>query len=364
MQDNRYIFHKSFFEYLAIADLERIHSQTIAWLFSPDCLALGTVDKNQTLKDLFSISTGKVVSIQTEKNGIDILIETTTDIIIIENKIKSSQHSNQLNKYKNYCDKAFPGLTKHYYYLTLIGERADSKSWEHISYIQLYDRLKLISLIPGNSHTVIVIEYFMYLERLTAILHDFNNTPEKFDTVFLDGDKTKEEKLHIEYKNANERFIGENQLETILQRSFLKRLSEKVSISKGIVSETRGDALVDFPVQSGILYKRKKYTTFLQLQENTLKFAFSLDLSKHNKSESKKELIKGVIPKMRKLSQNNKFGYIRLNEPKSNAYISISKRISGHYWHRTIDELVHLITDEIRNAKILTKELIILLKAL
>ncbi len=79
---------KSFFEYLGLADVERIHSQFLAWVLSENCNALDQKERDLLLFNLFGVS-GPVVSIQTERNRIDILLETATDVIVIENKIKS-----------------------------------------------------------------------------------------------------------------------------------------------------------------------------------------------------------------------------------------------------------------------------------
>ena len=43
---------KSFFEYLGIADIERVHSQFFAWIFSSDCQAIDSTYKNDLLKKL------------------------------------------------------------------------------------------------------------------------------------------------------------------------------------------------------------------------------------------------------------------------------------------------------------------------
>lgn len=347
---------KSFFEYLGIAHVERIHSQFFAWIFSTNCEAIETKKKNILLQNIFQLKTNStIINTQTERDGIDILIQTDKEIIVIENKIKSSQHSNQLSRYKEYCDKEFPNVTKYYYFLTLIGETSDDKNWKRISYSNIYKHLKSLSLKPNDSHSVIVDEYLVFLKRLSSIVDDFTKNVKSYDMVFKDGKKKKKDKINFVYQNDNEKFIADNQLETILQKSFLVSLANKVETSKGIITDTRGDALVDFPIEWDILFDKKSYSTIIQLQQDTIKFAFTIG---DNYIGSDKQWIEKVIPKMEILSSQNKYGYKKLNKPKSKAYVSISKKLNSHYWHMNLDDLSKLIKTEIENGKSLTRDLI------
>lgn len=352
---------KSFFEYLGIAHVERIHSQFLSWIFSFDCKAIDKNQKSSLLKTIFQLDNDSdIINTQTERDGIDILIQTDKEIIVIENKIKSSQHSNQLNRYKEYCDKEFPDSKKRFYFLTLIGEKSDDKNWERISYEKIYKHLNSLSLKTNDSHSVIIKEYLVFLERLASIVGDFTKNVKSYDMVFKDGKKKKKDKINFKYQNEKEKFIAENQLETILQKSFLASLAGKIETSKGIITDTRGDALVDFPIERNISYNNRNYTTIIQLQHDTIKFAFTIS---DNYINSEKKWIENVIPKMETLRSQNKFGYKKLNLPKSKAYVSISKKLDSHYWHLDLDVLSKIINEEIKNCKSLTKELISLINA-
>ena len=97
-------FKKGFFEFIAAADAEKVHSQTIGWIFSENCEVFDDNDKSSMLKELINVKNEKIDFIPTrvdvEISDIDILITCGDKLIIIENKIKSSHHSNQLFKYK------------------------------------------------------------------------------------------------------------------------------------------------------------------------------------------------------------------------------------------------------------------------
>ena len=98
-------YQKGFFEFIAAADSEKVHSQTIGWIFSDNCDVFDSIDKSKILNELIFEASEEnedftPSNTQVEFDDIDILIETKKWLIVIENKIKSSQHSNQLYKYE------------------------------------------------------------------------------------------------------------------------------------------------------------------------------------------------------------------------------------------------------------------------
>ena len=349
--------NKSFFEYLGISDVERIHSQFFAWLFSADCLAVNSNSKHKLLMALFKTGPeSKILRVHTEVSGIDILIETSNEIIVIENKLKSSQHSNQLIKYKEYCDHKFPQTPKRFYFLTLTGEKSNDVNWMRMSYHQMYVQLQKLPLSENENHTVIVKEYLVFLYRLTSCVNDFISRPHEYDMVFMDGKKKKIDKIDFVYATSNERFIASNQLETILQKCFLHGLSEQIDTNIAFVSDTRGDALIDFPIRFGILHKKREYSTILQLQQDNIKFAFAIFGEGY--VTSKKEWIEDAIPLMELLRLENAHGYSKVNKPKSKAYVSVSKKLNINYWKMEPSALKDFINTEIANAERMTEFLV------
>ena len=53
--------------------------------------------------------------------------------------------------------------------------------------------------------------------------------------------------------------------------------------------------------------------------------------SQTNYLQSNKQLIVDIIPLMEILRTENDIDYIKLNKPKSKAYVSISKKLKTHY---------------------------------
>lgn len=345
---------KSFFEYLGLADVERIHSQFLAWVLSENCKALDQKERSLLLMNLFGVS-GQLVSIHTERNGIDILIVTETDVIVIENKLKSSQHSGQLAKYEEHIKKIYPKHIPYYFFLTLVNEKATGNPWKSLNYSILYKQLSSVKIIPGTNHGVILTEYLLFLKRLHEVVTDFHENVKQYDMVFLDGKKKKHEKEEEDYKSVNKWFIASNQLETILQKSFLIKLVDEVKNPVGRISETRGDALVDFKIESDLKFEGRLYSTALQLQGETIKFTFAIENSDY--LTSKKQWIQNIIPLFVKLNQENTFGYKKLNKPKNLAYLSISKKLDNYYWQLSLPELADFIHKEIKNCKAMTEQL-------
>ena len=130
----------SFFDKIGIADMEKVHSAVIGWLFSDECCALNKQQKSELLCSLFNVrpvQSFNSFEVKVEYHDIDILIITDNNTCwVIENKVKSSQHSNQLDKYydiikgnpvkigrENQSIQDYMHLKAYYCFLTLVGEK-------------------------------------------------------------------------------------------------------------------------------------------------------------------------------------------------------------------------------------------------
>lgn len=357
---------KSFFEYLGLADMEKVHSQFLAWVLSDDCNAIESEGRQCLFKNLFGFDE-KITQIQTERNNIDIFIQTENNIVVIENKIKSSQHSNQLEKYKKYCRENFPKSLPHFFFLSLIDEDASDNDWHQLSYSTIYSQLNSLKLEKNDSHSSIIKEYLIFLKRLDEVIKDFNKEVARYDMVFRDGSKKKQDKKRDDYngdKKENLWFIATNQLETILQKSILSHLNTKLKLKDTTIVETHGTAILDnIYLEKNIIYNKDVFVTKLQIQGSTMKFCFETKIKGHKENKITKEIRDSMEFLIRK---NPKFGYLRLNKPKKKSgiwdYISISKTMSPSYWKMKQDDFVSYVEKEIENGKELSKSLEALLK--
>ena len=100
--------NKTLFEMLAIADQERIHTQIIAWLLTPEHFALSEINQSKLIESLFGLSIYpdeiSKVKIITELNSLDFVLIHGNDLIVVENKLKSKQGEDQLSRYNKVID--------------------------------------------------------------------------------------------------------------------------------------------------------------------------------------------------------------------------------------------------------------------
>lgn len=143
------------FEVLNIVNAEVRHSSVIAWLLNPnEAHGLGNHFLKLFLKyfinhnkssldgtiDLFTVEflSLKNVEIRKEWNHIDILIliedEESKFAIAIENKIKTTEHNNQLQRYREIIESKFNNYNKLFIYLSPDGLRPSDENWSVFNY--------------------------------------------------------------------------------------------------------------------------------------------------------------------------------------------------------------------------------------
>lgn len=148
------------FETLNIVNAEIRHSSVLAWLLNPNANhGCGDYFVKLVLKYIFSKNRDSLKSnltifdlenfdysdleIRREWNNIDILIisEKNKFIVTIENKIISSEHSNQLERYFKIIEKNFPNFEKIFVYLTPEGEIGSDENWLILDYSVILNAL-------------------------------------------------------------------------------------------------------------------------------------------------------------------------------------------------------------------------------
>lgn len=151
------------FETLNLKYAEIRHSNVLAWLLSPhDNHGLGSYFIKQFLKfivsanrsyfassklslidfELFAYSN---VEVRREWNNVDIVImiveENKNLIIAVENKIKTSEHSNQLQRYRKIVENEFQDFIQLYVYLTPENLIPSDEEWIPFNYDIVADLL-------------------------------------------------------------------------------------------------------------------------------------------------------------------------------------------------------------------------------
>ncbi|MEG0568869.1 MAG: PD-(D/E)XK nuclease family protein [Erysipelotrichales bacterium] len=145
---------ENIFKILGISRTEIRHSNYISYLINPNngykwndkffkkimktCLTRNSKEKKNYFKDIEPYNFNDINVIREYKN-FDIFIKSRNNktIVCIENKVDSTEHSNQLTRYYEYIEKEFPEYSKIFIYLTINGEKASNNNWISYSYKDL-----------------------------------------------------------------------------------------------------------------------------------------------------------------------------------------------------------------------------------
>jgi len=146
------------FEALGIVRQEIRHSNFLAWLMNPsqshglgDSFLKGFLFKTSVKAGLLRIKTISPVDvdvwdlteteIRREWSHIDILLveHAKKFVCVIENKIYSSEHSDQLCRYRCVVEAEFPDYTRHYVLLNVSGEEPSDSYYIGVTYDEVCD---------------------------------------------------------------------------------------------------------------------------------------------------------------------------------------------------------------------------------
>lgn len=202
------------FSALAIERKELRHSNFLAYILDPrENHGLKDIALRKLLRDIFSESKAinrtifdadyidfQTIEIRREWRNIDVLIILNDDIILIENKVDTVDHSNQLKRYRKIAEEAFPKKHRHYVYLTPFGgdpQDAESRdSYINYSYLQISEIIESILKLYNNSIsqkisfylsdylTTVKRELLMNDELNDLALKVYNAHKEAFDFIF------------------------------------------------------------------------------------------------------------------------------------------------------------------------------------
>lgn len=244
----------NFFDCITLADKETVQSAVIAWVFSDKCNGLTFDSRLNALGELFGVPSSELNGIdsivaKTEWQHIDILFELRKGddvqaILVIENKIKSGLHDNQLERYveqlSSKCILKSTNVPNPYHnvkyylaYLTLL-KRGDIKvpdksdnnvTWKNVCYNDLYDKLNKSlegsSTAPAGQHIdhQIAKSYCESINQMAAISKDAMDNPSLiFEKNILNPDV---EQNHL--------YIQEHKLGHVLQVYYFEKIKESIS---------------------------------------------------------------------------------------------------------------------------------------
>lgn len=357
-----------FFNRIGIADMEKVHSAVIGWIFSDQCKALTLNQKSELLCGLFDVTPVQYFNdfrVEVEHHNIDVIIitdeKTNPQCWVIENKIKSSQHSNQLDKYVDIVQgkqvtigrtthqiEDYKNMSQHFCFLTLVNEQpqCSNAKWEIKTYRGFSDLLKNYSKpINSNTDKTILYEYFQCITNLANALEDFLDNHQNYPNVFTDGAMQKVPKLKtIARARPNRRnyanFIAENGLETIFQKCFLSHIMNKTKYFKTGFSilETHGVALAE----NKELISAGDEKLGIQFQNGTFKAQVVIPVLK--KDSNFVTINQNFWKKWNQVFSNNQLQISsewRRNESKGQKgpYFSYSKKVKGIWYNKNLIQI-------------------------
>ena len=343
----------TFFESLLLADAERIHSQTLAWILNLNESVFSNEEKSKFLKRLFQLKDDVVIDeayfVGTEINNLDIVIRTGNVTFTVENKLKSSEHSGQTDKYL----KAIPPHLKsksgnnYFAFLSLTAEAPKNSQWLAVSFETLLNGLQAVLWNKENKAYLFIEEYIQTLANLVSVFNHFMFNHKEYETVFQDGHKKKHEKNPeaLKYREHSYKdYIRKNQLETIFQKAFIKEVVSDLGLSNYYITETHGVALLQVNCRN-VTVENKTFVLGFQFQGNTLK----INCARENYDKSKANQIPVEMITIFESIFRNQDGFKKLNKPKSKAYMSVSKKLDKQLYEYEIVELKSFIQSVLIN---------------
>lgn len=171
------------FDALGVAKAEIRHSNFLAWLLNPAAShGQGDLFLKSVVMDILRKSRAQdivpavspitidehdlhAVEVRREWRSIDLLVVSREPefVFLIENKIGSSEHSNQLERYEATVREEFPRSNIQFIFMTRDGDEPSRKNWVAFTYEDLYRALsravKQASGALGNDVAVVVNHY-------------------------------------------------------------------------------------------------------------------------------------------------------------------------------------------------------------
>ncbi|MEL6717140.1 MAG: PD-(D/E)XK nuclease family protein [Bacteroidota bacterium] len=231
----------NFFNILKATKSELKHSNFLAWLLTPnESHNLGAIFLKWFLKEVFSsdiitwateftIDSTELHSVEIlrEWNNIDILILHDNFVLAIENKIDSSEHSNQLNKYFKKVSDFYKIRKCGFIFLTVDGinpaSEEDQLNYVPISYEIIKSRIEIVLDVYSDSLSERV-KY--YIEDYLLVLK--REIMKEHEAITLAREIYKNHKQALD-------FIFENKPDKIFE---LKQIIESAIETKGFKLQT------------------------------------------------------------------------------------------------------------------------------
>jgi hypothetical protein len=242
------------FETLKITQAEIRHSNVIAWLLNPtENHGLSNYFLKQLFKFLVSTNSNYFenlavsifdfelfnygnVEIRREWNNLDILVIITEDskkvVVAFENKIKTTEHSDQLARYRKIIEKEFPNSINLFVYLTPDNIIPSDEAWIPFNYDSVTD---IIGDILQHRKDSLSSKVALFLSQYNTILRRYVVGQSEVEKIAVEIYKKHKEALDIIFQYKPDTYL-------ILSEFLQKNLKE----NENIIIETAGKAVIRF----------------------------------------------------------------------------------------------------------------------
>ena len=246
------------FETLKLTHSEIKHSNIIAWLLNPvENHGLYSYFLKQFFKfivktnrkffeqlpvslfdfELFGYSN---VEVRREWNNVDILVVITENkkkvVVAIENKVKTSEHSNQLTRYRNIVEREFDDFVKLFVYLTPDHLIPSDDAWIPFGYDTISDLIKDILHYKKDSLSSNVVSF---LSQYNTILRRYIVGQSEVEKIAIEIYKKHKEALDIIFQYKPDIYL---ELSNFLQ----SQLSKK----DDIIIDSAGKTIIRFTTKT------------------------------------------------------------------------------------------------------------------
>lgn len=374
----------NFFNYIGVADIERVHSSIIAWMLSENCHAFSQIVKSKILRQMFGVDENNItypnIGTQVESNHIDIVFTTKQNdmmtLWVVENKIKSLEHKVKNGKWQTeeYADKILQKNgegVNHFVLLSLTGEDAKSNEikWHSLKYEDLYDIFNKAERATDdnqvtNRHIVIVDEYLDSLRNIIDSLQKYLDSPEQYPQIFHKLPNC--DKENLDKYRATTQFVLSNNLESIFQIALYHKIvtciksrydgkCEDLKEYNIAGSARNGDAEIIFKAQTIGQVGTDKITIAISFQSGTYKIAIAADAAYQLNNKDRWDKCLEIISSY---GIEEKRGGWKFNKPNTGKYgkkprVSITKQlVNKSKWHegKIYQELVDIMCDGFNEA--------------
>ncbi len=321
------------FDAVKIARTEIRHSNFLAFLLDPaESHGHGQLFLNALLMDLLKTAPPSLrplspieldgtqlrgVEVRREWHHIDLLIACSQPplIVAIENKIGSSEHSNQLNRYEQTIIEHFPNTGSLFVYLTPTGEAPSPGAWVPYSYRELY---RVLSRVRETYKSSIGADVLVFLDHYLNLIGTRLMDDPKIDELCQRIYKNHRRALELIYDRVGSPSAGVlAKVEAALREDSRWHVFYR---GANLIDFVRADWLSWLP-QIGIDRKDAPRSWFVfRLEVNNSKLDFYVEIRRMSDVALRRRLVDSLI------KEGAKFGFKRSAGTVTDNYTRVSGR--------------------------------------